>query len=51
VGASLVNGMLHVDMVHEVPQAAKPRKVDIGTGQPAQMNAPQQEEEGQRQAA
>src|SRR6202007_37516 len=33
VGASLVNGMLHVDLVREVPEAAKPRKIQIGTGQ------------------
>ena len=34
VGASLVNGMLHVDLVHEVPEEAKPRKIQIGTGEP-----------------
>jgi|SRR5205807_4175028 len=51
VGASLVNGMLHVDLVREVPEAAKPRKVQIGTGQPEQVPAPQQEEVGQLQAA
>lgn len=34
VGASLDSGMLHVDLVHEVPEAMKPRKVEIGTGQP-----------------
>src|SRR5260370_26783987 len=50
VGASLVNGMLHVDLVHEVPEAAKPRKVQIGTGQPEQVPAPQQQEISQRQA-
>jgi len=31
VGASLDNGMLHVDLVREVPEASKPRKVQIGT--------------------
>jgi molecular chaperone IbpA len=51
VGASLVNGMLHVDLVHEVPEEAKPRKVQIGTGQPEQVTAPQQEQVTQRQAA
>jgi molecular chaperone IbpA len=30
-GAQLDNGMLHVDLVHEVPEAAKPRKIAIGT--------------------
>ena len=49
VGASLVNGMLHVDLVREVPEAAKPRKVQIGTGQPKQV-APR-EGDDQRQAA
>jgi len=34
VGASLDNGMLHVDLVHEVPEEAKPRKIQIGSGQP-----------------
>ena len=51
VGASLVNGMLHVDLVHEVPEAAKPRKIQIGTGQSEQAAAPQQEYVTQRQAA
>jgi molecular chaperone IbpA len=48
-GASLVNGMLHVDLVREVPEAAKPRKVQISTGQPEQVAVTQQE--GERQAA
>jgi molecular chaperone IbpA len=44
VGASLANGMLHVDLVREVPEAVKPRKIEIGTGRPEQVTAPQQEE-------
>jgi molecular chaperone IbpA len=39
VGASLVNGMLHVDLAREVPEAAKPRKIEIGRGQPPQPQA------------
>ena len=31
-GAHLDNGMLHVELVHEVPEAAKPRTIAIGTG-------------------
>jgi molecular chaperone IbpA len=31
-GASLVNGLLHVDLVREVPEAAKPRTIRIETG-------------------
>ncbi|MGC2200631.1 MAG: Hsp20 family protein [Stellaceae bacterium] len=50
-GANLVNGMLHVDLVHEVPEAAKPRKVEVSTGQPQQLNTAQQEPSAQRQAA
>ncbi len=34
VGANLDNGMLHVELVREVPEAMKPRKIEIGTGQP-----------------
>jgi len=29
-GANIDNGMLHVELVHEVPEAAKPRKIAIG---------------------
>ena len=29
-------GMLHVELVHEVPEAAKPRKIAIGSTQPVQ---------------
>jgi molecular chaperone IbpA len=36
-GAKLDNGMLHVDLVHEVPEAAKPRKIAIGAGEPVQL--------------
>jgi molecular chaperone IbpA len=30
-GASLDNGLLHVEVVREVPEAAKPRAIKIGT--------------------
>jgi len=45
VGASLVNGMLHVDLVREVPETAKPRKVEIGTGRPAQVTVEPQHQQ------
>jgi molecular chaperone IbpA len=32
-GASLDNGLLHVDLVREVPEALKPRKVEITVGE------------------
>lgn len=33
-GASLDNGLLHVDLVREVPEAMKPRQIKIGSGEP-----------------
>ncbi len=33
-GASLVNGLLHVDLVREIPEAQKPRRIEIGAGAP-----------------
>lgn len=32
IGAALENGLLHVDLVREIPEAMKPRKVEIATG-------------------
>jgi molecular chaperone IbpA len=29
-GANLENGLLHVDLVREIPEAQKPRKIEIG---------------------
>lgn len=34
VGANLVNGLLHVDMVRELPEEKKPRKIAIGSKNP-----------------
>jgi molecular chaperone IbpA len=34
--ASLQNGLLHVDLVREVPEAAKPRTVKISAGEKSQ---------------
>ena len=31
-GAALENGLLHVDLVREVPEAKKPRQIKIGNG-------------------
>jgi molecular chaperone IbpA len=31
-GASLENGLLHVDLAREIPEAMKPRQIRIGTG-------------------
>ncbi len=32
--ASLENGLLHVDLVREIPEAQKPRRIEIGAGAP-----------------
>ena len=32
--AALENGLLHVDLVREIPEAKKPRQIPIGTAQP-----------------
>jgi molecular chaperone IbpA len=34
LGASLDNGLLHVDLVREIPEAMKPRKIEITTTGP-----------------
>ena len=34
-GATLENGLLHVDLVRELPEAKKPRQVPIGNGHKA----------------
>jgi molecular chaperone IbpA len=38
-GASLENGLLHVDLVREVPEAAKPRRIAIGNAKPKVIDA------------
>jgi molecular chaperone IbpA len=39
-GASLENGLLHVDLVREIPEAMKPRQIPIGTGSAKVIDAP-----------
>ena len=34
VGASLENGLLHIDLVREIPEAKKPRQITIGGAAP-----------------
>src|SRR3954449_2619143 len=34
-GASLENGLLHIDLVREIPEAKKPRQIQIGSSRPA----------------
>ena len=36
-GASLENGLLHVDLVREIPEAKKPRRIAIGSNSQPQV--------------
>ena len=38
-GASHVNGMLHIDLVREVPEALKPRRIEIASGETVEAKA------------
>ena len=38
-GASLENGLLHVDLKREIPEAMKPRQIAIGGGTPKVIDA------------
>ena len=38
-GASLENGLLHVDLVREIPEAMKPRQIPIGGSKPKVVEA------------
>ena len=40
-GASLENGLLHVDLVREIPEAAKPRQIPIGQSGPRAVETQQ----------
>ena len=35
--AKLENGLLHVDLVREIPEAKKPRSIPIGNGSPEKV--------------
>lgn len=36
-GASLENGLLHIDLVREIPEAMKPRTIAINAGEPSKQ--------------
>jgi molecular chaperone IbpA len=38
-GAALENGLLHIDLVREIPEAMKPRKIAIGKDKARQIDA------------
>jgi molecular chaperone IbpA len=43
-GAALKNGLLHVDLVREIPEAKKPRSIPIGNGKPVEQKVVEQKE-------
>ena len=45
--ASLVDGLLHIDLVRELPEAMKPRKIEIGSAR----TAPKLEDKAETKAA
>jgi molecular chaperone IbpA len=38
-GAVHADGMLHIDLIREVPEALKPRRIEIGTSAPVDVKA------------
>jgi molecular chaperone IbpA len=52
VSASLVNGLLVIDLVRELPEAMKPRRIAITTGTPAAIGGGEAKQiEGEKHAA
>ncbi|SIO56970.1 molecular chaperone IbpA [Rhodovulum sp. ES.010] len=45
-GATHVDGMLHLDLVREVPESLKPRRIEIATGGPQAIEAKEKEATG-----
>ncbi len=39
VGASLENGLLHIDLIREIPEASRPRRIEIGKSVKADISA------------
>jgi molecular chaperone IbpA len=44
-GADLKDGLLSIELSREIPEAMKPRKIDIGGGKTRQLDAPQRDVE------
>jgi molecular chaperone IbpA len=45
IGANLANGLLNVELVREIPEAAKPRTIKIAAAAPSQTIEHKQSEE------
>ena len=50
-GASLENGLLHIDLEREIPEAMKPRKIEIGSGSARLIDVSQEEGKGSEEKA
>ena len=46
-GASHVNGMLNIDLAREVPEALKPRRIEISNGDTVEVKAVEKKDEKQ----
>jgi molecular chaperone IbpA len=45
-GAELRDGLLAIELVREIPEAMKPRRIDIGTGEPGTLQPAGHEKSG-----
>lgn len=45
-GADLRDGLLSIELTREIPEAMKPRKIDIGSGEARRLDAPSRDAEG-----
>ena len=50
-GASLDNGLLHVDLVREIPEAMKPRQIAIAGAEPTRPQVTEQKAPANEQTA
>ncbi|MDX1402257.1 MAG: Hsp20 family protein, partial [Kiloniellales bacterium] len=50
-GARLENGLLHIDLVREIPDAMKPRQIQIETAQPKSISADPKKVSEEKKAA
>lgn len=50
-GASHVNGMLHIDLVREVPEALKPRRIEINSSDTVEAKAVEDKTETKKKTA
>ncbi|MBN8431924.1 Hsp20 family protein [Microbulbifer salipaludis] len=49
--AQLVNGLLHIELVREIPEAMKPRKIEISSGNLLQSSQADEAQTGERETS